>query len=344
MPAPRTRASVWWKLGFGLLLAAGFLYLFLRGSDLGKLATAMRSADPWLLLLGFCFAFAGFCIRALRWRRYLMPLKQVAVRSAFEILMIAYMVSTLLPGRMGDFLVRPLLMSRSERIPKVATLATVAVERLFDTFMVVLCFAGYFVFAAPRELGALDLRQARDLGLGLMGVCFVGMLFLVLFERHRARYLGLLRWIIRPLPERWQVTLLAHAESFTRGLTLFQDPRNALISIVQTVAAWGTVGLSMWLVARALSLSVGLADMGLLIGLGALGVAIPTPGGVGSYHFLMLRGLEGLGVTDREAAQAAAILMWALSFVPIVIIGLVVALRRGVRLGELESASAASAP
>ena len=104
--------------------------------------------------------------------------------------------------------------------------------------------------------------------------------------------------------------------------------------------AWVAIAAMMWLGTRALGIEIGAADTLLLLGLGALGVAVPTPGGVGSFHFLMLFGLTGLGVGEAQA-QAAAILLWASSLVPILVLGTLAAIRRGVRPSEVREEATA---
>jgi len=334
-PARSRRVGTIVKLLVGLAIGAGFGYLFLRGADLALLGNAIESVDPVLFALAMVIAVSGFWVRGMRWRCYLAPIKDVSTRSAFEILMIGYFCSTIFPGRIGDIVVRPAMMSRDEGIPVATSLATVAVERLFDLIAVLTFFAIYLAFFARVDLGEY-LAVAPYFGWMLLAGCAYGVRLLVGLRHHQARCMAVLERIVRPLPTRFREAFLRQMGGFVEGLNLFRDRRNAMLSMIYTVVAWVTVAVSMWLVTRSLGLDlVRPVDSFLLLGVGALGVAIPAPGGVGSFHYLMAGGLTGLGVATKELAQAAAILMWALTIVPVLLLGIAALLRRGVRLSDI---------
>ena len=111
----------------GLLTGLALLVLFLSKSGLGELRQALVGANLWFVLLAVVSAVASFFFRALRWRYLLMPLGQTRLGNVFGILMVAYAVSNLAPGRLGDFVVRPYLIGRSEKLSKTATFATIVV-------------------------------------------------------------------------------------------------------------------------------------------------------------------------------------------------------------------------
>jgi len=66
-----------------------------------------------------------------------------------------------------------------------------------------------------------------------------------------------------------------------------------------------------------------------------LGLAIPTPGGVGGYHTAVAYSLAGFYAVPKETAAAFALVSHALSFVPITLVGLVFLLAGGLSLKSL---------
>lgn len=54
-----------------LAVSGGLIYWILRGTDLGEIVAAVRSANVWLLLIAFSLHIAGFTLSALRWRMLL---------------------------------------------------------------------------------------------------------------------------------------------------------------------------------------------------------------------------------------------------------------------------------
>jgi hypothetical protein len=67
-----------------------------------------------------------------------------------------------------------------------------------------------------------------------------------------------------------------------------------------------------------------------------VGVMIPTPAGVGSFHKAAQLALVGMWGVDNDLAVAYAIVSHAVAFIPLAIIGLIVMLREGITLGAIE--------
>jgi uncharacterized protein (TIRG00374 family) len=324
------------KIALGGLLGAALLYFFLRGTDFARLGQAMASASPGLFALALLFASSGFVVRAFRWRTYLRPIKLVPADACFDVLMIGYFVSLVVP-RSGDVLVRPLLMARAEKIPVGTAFATIAVERLFDTLTVVVCFATYLSFAASR-LHGMDIGNVQQTGRTLLVLSLAGISMLVLLRFHQERFLRAIGWGLGPLPLHWRERILRQAHAFADGLNLFRNIRNAALSIVQSLLAWFVVGVSFWLAVLALGIPIRPFDSCLLIGLGALGVAVPAPFGLALLPVIEV-GCRALGVADEGLAKAAALLILALSVLPTLVLGAFSTVRRGVRVRELEAAA-----
>jgi uncharacterized membrane protein YbhN (UPF0104 family) len=68
-----------------------------------------------------------------------------------------------------------------------------------------------------------------------------------------------------------------------------------------------------------------------------VGVSVPTPGGVGGYHEAFRIGATALYGAANDRAISAAIVMHAMSFVPITIAGLIVMMREGLDLGRMRA-------
>ena len=57
-----------------VLLAVGLMALFLRGADLGRVWSEMRTAQPALLVLAVLFTLLLYVVRTQRWQYLLAPL------------------------------------------------------------------------------------------------------------------------------------------------------------------------------------------------------------------------------------------------------------------------------
>ena len=124
------------------------------------------------------------------------------------------------------------------------------------------------------------------------------------------------RWLLRRenswLGRFWRKTLKPAVVSFNEGLgTLLHSPRRGAI-LVSTVGMWAGYLLMAYLPFRMLHLAepygIGIVDAWALMAIGALGILVPSPGGVGSYHYITEQALVHLyGVPAAEALTYAVL-------------------------------------
>jgi hypothetical protein len=77
-----------------------------------------------------------------------------------------------------------------------------------------------------------------------------------------------------------------------------------------------------------------------------VGVAVPTPAGVGGFHYFYRLAATAFYAAPNHRAVGAAIVLHAVSFVPVAIVGLALLAREGVSLagaGSLMRADGAGA-
>jgi len=86
-------------------------------------------------------------------------------------------------------------------------------------------------------------------------------------------------------------------------------------------AAWLTIGLGTWIGVRAAGVALGFPDVLVMLLPLALGVTIPTPGGVGGYHAAMTFALSTLFGVDHTLAVGAGIVMHLAIVIPILVLG-----------------------
>lgn len=207
--------------------------MFLRGTTLEEVAWALRAAYPGWLMVSILATIATYWIQALRWQCYLRPVGRGPLASSFNILVIGNLVSTVLPGRLGDIVARALLMRRWEGILAVKTSATIAVERLFGVLMLVGCLTVYFYFFQEADSSA-DFSAASSTGILLFLACALATVFLVVLRFQHRAVLGLLERSLQPFPEHPRHALKERAHAFAAGLELFSDLHNTALSIFST--------------------------------------------------------------------------------------------------------------
>jgi glycosyltransferase 2 family protein len=306
----------WLRTLVGAAAAVVLLWLFFRGTDWRQVGVVVREADPTLLLLGLVFNLGCGVTRAWRWRLLLLPLDPaVSLSRTWRYYVIGLGVSTVVPGRAGD-LVRPYLMARSRGVPFSGAIATIICEHVLDLFMV-LSFFG-IMFFVPDVLGAArdqaDLAQVisilRAVGSSYLTLAVLMAALLLLLRWRAAPTLALLERLATPLPQAVAQRLLGLSRDFSLGISGQRGLPAFMGLAASTVAAWVFNALAMWSFLTAFELDAPLTHVAWLSAVTALGVALPTPGGTGTYHaaaILVVGSLWGMGATQGAAVAAFAI-------------------------------------
>ena len=100
---------------------------------------------------------------------------------------------------------------------------------------------------------------------------------------------------------------------------------------------WACVVGSLWCVSRAFGIDMQPAAAALLTTLAMVGLAVPTPAGVGGYHAAYQLGATVLYGATVDQAVGAALVLHLLWFGPVTAVGIACMGQEGVRLGGLQS-------
>ena len=318
----------------GLILAILLLYWVFHDKDPRAIAQALRHASWPALGLAAAINLGHNVFRVARWRVLLSPVRErIPYRPMFAAVILGYMTTWLVPGRVGE-IVRPALLSARERLPLGPCLGSVVADRLLDGVAIVVLFAVGSV-GARFSAGATALAaEIRATAVFALVVLVAALSVLVAVSASGARLEGWLggRWA----PVRW---VGRAALGLAKGGDALRSPRRLLPIAIHSILAWATVGLGTWIGVRAAGAAVGYADVLVMLPLLALGVAIPTPGGVGGYHALMQVGLTSLFGVDPTIAAGAGLLMHLAIVIPVLALGAVLLYTERVAWSDLVAAA-----
>ena len=249
-----------------IIVSAGSLFLILRGAPVANVIDSIQKADSGQLLIAFLFVTLGLFARGVRWwglLGYRLPLIQ-----ASHIVNVMFLGNQL-PLRMGE-VARSLLALRGG-VPIVTSAASIVVERLVDTVVVVLMIASTVsqLPDAPPEVT----QTAAGFGiLALAGFAALLMLAQVPEFAHRVldRFSGMIP-LLRRLP------LKSMLDNILDGLRPLTQVRLLVFSGVWTVIAWTMSLAAFYFLHRALGIQVNFAhSLPLGIALASLSVALPV--------------------------------------------------------------------
>ncbi len=318
------------------VLAIALFAWFLSDADLGAVWGHVRGARIELLLVAFMCVWLTYWARAIRWQYLLVPVGPTRFRTAFRTTIIGFAALGVLPARAGDVL-RPYLLAKREGLDPTATFATVVMERVLDLVAVLVLLALYvFVFADDRTLPP-RLLQPIELSAGVATAGAAVLLVLMwVMASHPERIGGMVRVVGRILPRRLGERLARLAMAFSSGFAAARDVRTMVWSVVWSFPIWLAIAFETWAVTAAFGIAMPVSGAYLLQALLVIGVAVPTPGAVGSYHEAYRFGVTTFFGAANDRAVAAAIVVHALSFLPVVLVGIVFMAQDGLSVGGLK--------
>lgn len=323
------------RTAFVTLLAIALLAWFLRGANLASVWSYVRDARTDLIILSFVFMATTYWSRAIRWQYLLSPVGPTRFRTVFRAGVIGFAALALLPARAGDLL-RPYLVARQENLNFSATFATIVMERVLDLVAVLVLMAIYvWGFADPASLPAHLLRPIQ-VSAALGGSAALALLVVSwILASHPERIGAIVLALGRVLPRRVAIRLSEIASAFSSGFAVARSPRTFLLALIWSFPLWIAIAAEAWAVTVALGIDMPFTGSFLLQAMLVVGVAVPTPGGVGSYHEAYRLGVTSFFGAANDQAVAAAILVHAISYIPCVLAGIVFMAQDGLSVGRL---------
>ena len=310
------RARVW--IGIGISLAC--LTLALRGIQWGRVWQHLGRTHTPYLVAAILTLIAGLAARAFRWQLLFFPRRDLSRTRLFAISNIGYLLINILPARVGD-LARAYLISMGGTISIAHALATIVVERIYDTLLVVLLMAMVSPFIPLPRWAVQGAVTVGAITVALMILLFAlggqGDRLLGLWRRvaERAQNAGV-HWLAR-------LDLEEVLRSALEGLTVLRHGEVALGVLGWSVVVWACNLGPFYLVMRAMGLDLPWGVVVFTVSVTALSMIIPSsPGYIGVFESGVILSLGFFGV-EREAALAFALLVHALNYTIVNLLGVI---------------------
>jgi glycosyltransferase 2 family protein len=280
-----------------------------------------------------------YILRALRWKIFLRPVRpQASLAGTIPPTVIGFTGLALL-GRAGE-LVRPYLIARREGLSFSSQMAVWAVERIFDVgaFTILLVLA-IFLPTTLRSLPNPEIYQRLRWGGFLLVAVVVGLtLAALLVARYGEVLAGWVEAHFAHLAAHLGARIAQRVREFHRGLDTIHDPLSFLEISLLSVALWWGVALCYREVTHAYGAPLAhmtVAKVLLLMGSSMLGSLIQLPGVGGGSQLVTISALQHIFNTSHELSASCGILLWLVTFVSIVPLGLVLAHYERISLREL---------
>ena len=275
----------------------------------------------WLLPFVMLTLAAHF-FRAERWRLLFTGVTKKPPRfTLFTGVMFGYLAN--IPfARLGE-ITRPVYVARQVDESNSKLIGTIVLERIIDTLTlaVLMAFVVIFMISDPeilQNLFGVDITDSEVLlsfawsliklaGLGVIGLVLVYFVLSALSKKLKA-------------VEKFFLKLRGIARTFIDGLLAVKELQNWPLFVLYTVVIWGCyvsmTYVPFWMFDMQEVFGLTYADALVLTMVSAVGIIIPTPGGVGTYHLFITKSLllfyavpEATGLAYATIAHAATLLV-----------------------------------
>lgn len=322
------------QIGLIAALTVFFLWLFLRNANLREVGQILAGANPLWIAIGFAVNIAALLLRTVRWQTILDPDDPPPFYPTFFANTVGYMLSTVLPIRAAD-VARPALLARRTSHRFSGALGTVLTERILDLTSILALFV-YFAFRRWNEFsgnpetaawfyivraGAIaSLLILAALAFLMLGVFFFGDVIRRLHE-----------WLGRFVPQRFRESWMHFFDTFASTIEIVRH-RAAFAKIVFcTAGVWACLTSQFWLATQAVDHPLPFDSSFFVTGVTTVGLAIPTPGGIGGFHKACQLVLTRFYAFDVDSSVAVAVLFHVIGTLPVLVMGLSLFGREGLR-------------
>lgn len=315
------------KYTIGLGLGVGLLYLALKDVDLDKVKDGFAKANYFWVAVGLVVAIFSHWFRALRWK---ILIKAAGYESntvnLFASTMVGYMVNQAVP-RAGE-VTKATITSKTEKLPISVSIGTMVTDRIFDVISLGLLMLTVLILQYDEIMVVLDQAfssndtGSEDKGGSLLlpilaGVFILGAILTFALRKQLAK-ISIVKKIFGFIGQVWEAIL---------SVRKMEQP---ILFLVYTIAIWGCYVLMTFLVFFSLEETANLPFIFALTAfvMGGIGMVIPSPGGVGSYHFAIIMTFVGyasiLGFTEetaREVGTNIAFIIHTSQFLMMIVVG-----------------------
>ena len=336
-----TSLQFWLGLGVSVLL----LVILVLWVGLDEIRDALSEANYVYVIPAIGLYFVAVYFRALRWRYLLSPLGSFSPVRLYPVVVIGYMANNVLPARLGE-LVRSYYLARRERVSASATLATVAVERVYDG-VTLLAFAGVSGLALlllGEFSGGSDISRITAIVLAsLTALAFLwSLLFLTLLATSPG-FVDLFDRVLVIIPSRIRPKARDLYHTFVQGLSILNSPRRHLGLFVLSVPVWLleagvylVIGYSFGIDALFGSFWVLVLVVLLVTATSNLATSVPASiGGIGPFEVVAQQTLLALGVGGSLAVPYALVVHIVALWLPVNLLGLALLWKQNLSLRQL---------
>lgn len=329
------------RFGLGILLGMGCLFWFTRELEWSILIAQLQQVQLIWVFVAICLLLCEFVLRAFRWNIILSPLQKqyqhnISIKDLFIAQVIGATLNTLLPLRAGE-IAKPTIIANRSKLPFWAITTTAIMERVYDLLGMVFVLIFMVLFLQPSfHISAENQILIHNLQLygGIFGlVAFVAMGIFFTLATQNARPIFVKIISISPSPV--QRFFLHLFDGFIEGIGNAKDIKGIWRAGILSIILWLNGALAIYFLFFAFQLALPFGAACFVSVAIALTVALPqAPGFLGVFHIAIEKTLLLWGQTVI-VAKGFALVFWAVSFLPVTLLGILFFSREKLNISAL---------
>jgi len=316
------------KLLLGFVLSAAGLYYAFRKLDWAVFLEQLTQVHLIWIFLAIILMVYSVWIRALRWKLILEPIESIDTHTLFGSCMIGYFGNNVLPFRLGEIL-RAYSISRNRSISVSSAVGTLILERLLD-MLGLITLMGFLMMIYPLTGWVNGI--AYGIIFGTICLFVIILLFGKISNEHQSKIQNFVDRHSGITQKIYQFLL-----NIMDGLTALKNTKHVYLIIFYTIVSWAIYYIDAWMIAKALQVDIGLIGIGIVLVTATLSIIIPAaPGFIGTYHAAIVYVGTTVFALTLSKAQAFAIIIHSIGFVPFVLIGSIYFFKSSMHLSDIQ--------
>jgi uncharacterized protein (TIRG00374 family) len=301
-----------------LIFTGTLLWFSLRALNVGHedkatfIWNAWQKSNKAYLILMAGIVLISHILRSVRWQLLLAPTNNfISLSNSFYSVMVGYLINLVIPR--GGEVSRCYNLYKLENTPVETSFGTVVVERIIDVFCLFIIIVISFILEWSRLKGfisTIDFSATQK----LISLPLIAALIVLVAGTVAAFF-----YFIRKSEK-----LKSLFNGFKEGLSAVFRLDKKILFIFYSVSIWILYFLMSYCAVKAFEETspLGFSAVMTMFAIGAIAMAVPLPGGAGSYHTLVPLALVALYHLPKPDAIAFVFIFHAWQTIIVIVIGL----------------------
>ncbi|MBU0650920.1 flippase-like domain-containing protein, partial [bacterium] len=221
------------------------------------------------------------------------------------------------------------------------TLATIAIEKIFDglaimTFFIIVLFFSNETKSHLYTLEEFSYRQIKIAGYIISGG-YLLLMFLLILMRNQIKFLVKLPGKSKNLlSKKISIKIRNFLFSFGRGLSTFKKFKDITNIYLTSALTWIFHALIIYFCLESCNIHLTISASFFLLAFIGMAYLIPSsPGAIGTLEFFIILGLSCYGI-DKDSALVFALIYHVIEIIPVCILGLYLFIKESINIKSIE--------